>query len=319
MHTKAVRNECAPYICVGHKMSVWIFATLSAAFAQNLRFMLQKTLKSRLSTLGATFARFVFAAPLAGTLVLGMVVLGDVPLPGVTPGFFAYAIVGGIAQILATALLVALFSLRNFAVGVAYSKTETMATVALSAIILGEGVGIWAFGAMLVTLIGVVLMSGLPTRANLRQGIFGRPALIGLAAGVIFSVASIGYRGATLALESGGYFMRAALTLAFVTAFQTLIMAIWLAWREPGQMRAVIAQWRIAIWVGVAGMLGSLGWFVAFTLQHAAYVKAVGQVELVFSVLASWLFFREAMRRTELLGIALIGGGIILLLLLPQG
>lgn len=300
-------------------MSVWILATLAAAFAQNLRFMLQKSLKSRLSTLGATFARFVFAAPLAALLVVVLITLGDVPMPGFTRSFFIYAMVGGVAQILATAMLVALFSLRNFAVGIAYSKTETIATVALSALILGEGVAIWALGAMLITLVGVVLMSGLPSRANLRAGILGRPALMGLGAGVVFSFASIGYRGASLALDSGGYFIRAALTLAFVTLFQTILMAIWLAWREPGQLRAVMGQWRIAIWVGVAGMLGSLGWFVAFTLQHAAYVKAVGQVELVFSVLASWLFFRETMKRSEFFGIALIGGGIILLLLVPQG
>ncbi|MGR3722231.1 EamA family transporter [Abyssibius alkaniclasticus] len=298
-------------------MSVWIIASLAAAFLQNLRFVLQKSLKSRLSTLGVTFSRFIFAAPFAAALVAGLVWFGGYSMPGMTPAFFLYASIGGVAQIVATALLVALFSLRNFAVGIAYSKTETIATVALSAVILGEGMGLLALLAILVTLAGVVLMSGLPRIGNVRAGLFGAPALIGISSGGLFALASIGYRGASLSLEGGGYLIRAALTLAFVTAFQTLIMALWLALREPGQMRAVLGVWRIAIWVGIAGMLGSFGWFIAFTLQHAAYVKAVGQVELVFSVLASWLFFRERITRLEMAGITLIAGGIVLLVLVP--
>ena len=45
-------------------MELWIPVTLAAAFSQNLRNALQKTLKGRLSTWGATASRFVFAAPL---------------------------------------------------------------------------------------------------------------------------------------------------------------------------------------------------------------------------------------------------------------
>ena len=51
-------------------MELWIPITIAAAFSQNLRFMLQKHLKATgLSTGGATFARFLFAAPLAAALL----------------------------------------------------------------------------------------------------------------------------------------------------------------------------------------------------------------------------------------------------------
>ena len=63
-------------------------------------------------------------------------------------------------------------------------------------------------------------------------------------------------------------------------------------------------------------MLGSLGWFTAFTLQNAAYVRALGQVELVFSVLAAWLVFRERSSGRELAGIALIALSIAAIVLL---
>jgi uncharacterized membrane protein len=51
------------------------------------------------------------------------------------------------------------------------------------------------------------------------------------------------------------------------------------------------------------------------TMQNVAYVRAVGQVELIFTFLTAILVFRERIRRTELLGTALIIAGILFLLL----
>lgn len=296
-------------------MDLWIPITIAAAFFQNIRFMLQKHLKGRLSTLGVTFSRFVFAAPLAWIVVALLLTRDGSAFPGLTPRFALFAAVGGIAQILATALLVALFSLKNFAVGVTFSKTETVMTALLSAVILAEPVGGGAWVAILLTVAGVICMSGLPSRKNLAQGIFGRAAGIGILSGVIFAMASIGYRGASLALASGDFWLRAAVTLACVTTFQTAVMAAWLVWREPGQIGRVLGSWRVSAWVGLTGMLGSFGWFTAFTLQNAAYVKALGQIELVFTVLASVFFFRERISRAEGAGILLIVAGILLLVL----
>ena len=62
-------------------------------------------------------------------------------------------------------------------------------------------------------------------------------------------------------------------------------------------------------------MLGSIGWFTAFAMQNAAYVRALGQIELVFTFIATVLFFRERINRTEVLGIALVVAGIMILIL----
>ena len=62
-------------------------------------------------------------------------------------------------------------------------------------------------------------------------------------------------------------------------------------------------------------MLGSAAWFTAMTLENAAYVRAVGQIELVFTLVASYFFFRERSTALELVGIVLIVGGIVILLL----
>ena len=54
------------------RMELWIPITIFAAFMQNLRSALQKYLKGRLSTSGATFSRFAYAAPLAALYLAGL-------------------------------------------------------------------------------------------------------------------------------------------------------------------------------------------------------------------------------------------------------
>ena len=44
---------------------------------------------------------------------------------------------------------------------------------------------------------------------------------------------------------------------------------------------------RTGLLVGLASAIGSVGWFTAFTLQIAAYVRTLGLVELVFTLLIS--------------------------------
>ena len=61
-------------------------------------------------------------------------------------------------------------------------------------------------------------------------------------------------------------------------------------------------------------MLGSVGWFTAMALQNAAYVRAVGQVELLFTFLTSVIVFKEKVTVNEVFGTVLIVGGILVLL-----
>jgi drug/metabolite transporter (DMT)-like permease len=118
-----------------------------------------------------------------------------------------------------------------------------------------------------------------------------------------------------LSLGDQSFLIRAAYTLACVTVFQTLVMALYMRAREPGQLSAVFRSWRVSVWAGVTGMIASAGWFTAMTIQNAAYVRALGQIELVFTFAAAVFFFHERPTRTEVIGILLVIGGILLLLL----
>ena len=299
-------------------MELWVPITLAAAFMQNLRSALQKHLKGDLSTAGATFCRFVYAVPLAFAYAI---LLGEgygLGWPTPNPRFALFAMVGGIAQISATALLVHLFSLRNFAVGTTYSKTETVQTAVFAVLILGEVVSLSAALAIAISLTGVMAMSVARSRLTLRNlllGWTGRAAIIGIFSGTLFGLSAVSYRAASLSLGGDGFLMQAAFTLACVLVFQTVLMSLWIRIREPGELTRVIRRWRVASLVGASGMIGSAGWFTAMTLENAAYVRALGQIELVFTFIASRYFFRERSTGLELAGILLIVAGILILLL----
>jgi drug/metabolite transporter (DMT)-like permease len=285
-------------------MSLWIWITVFAAFMQNIRFMLQKHLRGvSLTTGGATYSRFLFSSPLVALGILIYLQITGAAWPVLSLKFWLFVCAGGAGQILATACVVALFAERNFAVGIVFKKTEVVQTALIGLIVLGEGISAWGIIAIVIGFAGVVLLSD-PPKGGPR--LFNKAAGYGLASGALFGVASIGYRGAALQIDSADVFLKAGVALACATAFQTLVMTIYLAAREPGEIKRVAASWRVSSIVGVTSMLGSFGWFTAFALQNAAYVKALGQVELVFTFLASYFIFKERSTKRELIGIGLI-------------
>jgi drug/metabolite transporter (DMT)-like permease len=290
-------------------MDLWVIVTLAAAAVQTLRFLLQKRLKGLgLSTGGATFSRFLFGAPLA-LAGLGLQLAFGQTLPMPTAAFWGFVVVGGVSQIVATFCTVALFSERSFAVGIAFTKSETVIVALFSALILAEPVPPAGLVAILVGTAGVLVLSR-PAQGwgHLRAD---RAMALGLTAGALFGLSSIGYRGATLEVAADSALFRATVALAAVSVFQTLAMRLWLAWCEPAETGRVLAAWRSTALVGLTGMLGSLGWFVAFALMNAAYVRSLGQIELVFSLAVSMLVFHERVRPREILGIGLLAAGII--------
>jgi len=211
---------------------------------------------------------------------------------------------------------VALFAHRNFAVGITFKKTEVVQTAIVGFVLLGDRVSASGMAAIVLGLVGVLVLSDVPGGGAGWRRFANRAAGLGLLSGALFAVSAVTYRGATLQIESDDPFLRAVLALAAVTVSQTVAMSFWLRWREAGEIGRVAAAWRRAIWIGIAGLGGSLCWFTAFTLENAAYVFAVGQVEVIFSLAASVLFFGEKTTAKEGWGIALVTASILGLVLL---
>jgi len=242
----------------------------------------------------------------------------DFDLPELNPSFIGFVVMGGLAQITATALLVTLFDARNFAVGTTYSKTETIQAAVFALVFLGESISLTATIGILVSLVGVIAISvakGQGGIGNLTGGRNNRAVLIGLASGGFFGIAAISVRGGSLSLGGDGFLVQAGFTLAVMLVFQTIVMGTYMAIRNASELREVLAAWRVAMWVGASGAAASIGWFTAMTIQNAALVRALGQIELVFTIAASVIVFREKIVRMELIGITLVVAGILILLL----
>ena len=139
--------------------------------------------------------------------------------------------------------------------------------------------------------------------------------MIGLASGLFFAFSAVSYRSSSLLVLSDDPIMRAAMTLLWVVSIQFVIMSVWLFLREPGQISAVWRARKTAVWVGITSLLGSLCWFIGFTLQNAAYVSGLGQIELVLSILVSTVFFKETISGREYIGILFLSVSVLVLII----
>ena len=295
----------------------WIPITLLASASQALRTALQRHLKGRLSTNGASFTRFVFGLPFAIVYLSALVTAGVGRMPTTNARFWIWVLAASVSQILATSLQIHVMAARNYATGVAYGKTEVVQAALFEIIFLGATVT-WmgAFGIVLGTL-AVMLMSLVKSDRPVQAFLAGwsePTALLGLAAGGLLGVAAVGFRGAAVSLEDPIPWVAAAFTLVVATTTQTLIMGSYLALREPGELRRVFGHAPAGVAVGAASALGSAGWFTAFTLQIAAYVRTLGLAELAFTLLISRYAFRERPSRAEPLGLGLLVLSIALVL-----
>ena len=292
-------------------MEWWVGLTVAGAFLQNLRSLLQRRLTLTLSVNGSSYARFIYALPFAWIVAI---TLSPDGLPNLNATFWWYVSVGGLTQIIATSALVAAVSTGQFAVGTAMSKTEAMQAAAFSLLLLGDQLSLLALLGIAVSLVGVFLLTG---GVNLRQLSKSSSAVwLGLLAGTSFALCSVCFRGASLALgnDEADALQRAVLTLAVTLTLQTVAMGMYLMSREPAQMGRVLSSWRVSLWVGLVGLTSSICWFTAMALTNAALVRAMGQIELLFTLITSVWLLGERVRRREVLGMLLLVTGIVLLI-----
>lgn len=296
---------------------LWIPVTLAAAAAQTGRNITQRKLTETIGTVGATQVRFLYGFPFALLALAAVALATREPIPA--PGgviFLAYALGGALAQILATALMLAAMRERAFSVVTAYTKTEPVQVALFGLVLLGDPLTPMVLLAIAIATAGVVLMSVKPG-TNLAS--FGfRPVAFGLASAAFFALAAIGFRGAILALPEGSSLMRASATLVWSLGLQTVILLVWLGLFDRKALRASLAAWRPSLGAGFLGALASQLWFLGFALTTAANVRTLALVEVLMAQAVSHRFLAQSTTRRELAGMGLILGGVALLLLVQH-
>ena len=295
-------------------MEAWISFTIFAAFMQAIRTAGQKRMASELSPMGTTLARYLFGLPFA--VVYLILVIPDQTAKLISSSitnreFVIYASLAGVAQILATMWLIKIFAYRNFAVGTIFSKTEAIQAAIFGAIFFSAVLSWLGWLAILIGAVGVLILS-LPDR---HQQIEIPSIVYGLLSGCSFALTALWIRSASLSLPEG-YVQNAALTLAYMVSIQTVLCLIYVIVKEREQLPLLINRWRVALFVGATSAMGSIGWYTALTYQDAALVRSLGQIEIVFTLVITYLFFDEKVSAREYLGIAAIITSVLILLLL---
>jgi drug/metabolite transporter (DMT)-like permease len=288
---------------------LWIPATLAAAAAQTARNATQRRLTEAIGTAGATQVRFVYGLPFSLVFLAGALTITGERLPRPDGDFFLFVTIGAVAQILATFLMLAAMRERSFAVVTAYVKTEPVQTAIVGLLVLGDPVTLGGLLAIVVATTGVSLMSG-RTGGDATL----RPVLFGLGAGALFAASAIGFRGAILALDSGGTLIRASTTLVWGLALQSALLTLWLGLADRRALTASLAAWRPSLAAGFLGALASQFWFVAFALTTAANVRTLALVEVLMAQAVSRRLLSQATTRREAAGLALVVAGVAALL-----
>lgn len=293
-------------------MSAWIAFTVLAAFMQAVRTAGQKQISSSVSPMGATLIRYVFGLPFAVAYLLfisqftALALLSDAL---VNPRFVIYGLMAGIAQIIATVLLIKCFSFRNFTVGTSFAKTEAIQTAVFGMLLFGSTLSGLGWLAVAVGVLGIFIVS-IPTKPGQWQPM---NVVLGTLSGTAFSLTSLWLREASLSLELPAL-QSAAVTLVFMVSTQSIMCLAYMAVRERPQFSAIRKRIGLAWFVGLTSALGSVGWFTAMTLQNPALVKSLGQIEFIFTLLITTFFFKEKVTRRELVGVIAIVASVILIL-----
>ena len=283
---------------------------------QTVRTAGQKRLSEDVSNLMATLTRFLFGLPFALAYLGALMTIYSWAPPPIDAEFLTFTFIAAVSQIIGTVFLIHMFSFRNFTVGTAYARTEAFLTAVVGALFFSEVVSLPGWMAISTSIVGVVLITlarGSQVEGGLLRQLFTPIAGMGVASGLGFALASLSLRRASLSLGDPNFLATAALTLVAVIVIETVLLGVIVAVRDREQFTVMRGKLKIGAFIGATSMLGSVGWFTAMTLEQASYVRAFGQIEFVFAMLVSTLFFKEKYTNRELAGIALIAASSVAL------
>lgn len=292
--------------------SLWVLFTILGAAGQVARNALQRSLTATLGTVGATHVRFLFGLPFGLVFLLLATVWTGVPAPWPDIAALAFIVIGALAQIAATGLMLAAMREKSFVVSTALIKTEPVHAALFGLVVLGDALTPGLALAIALALAGVYLMSW--PKGVSRDTLGGRAVLYGLAAAALFGVSAVGYRAGILALGSESFVVAASTALAIALTFQTALLTGWLGLFDRPVLGQILASWRPSLAAGFTGAAASQFWFLAFAIAPVAQVRTLALIEILFAQVVSRRIFSQAVSRREIAGMAFIAAGVVVLL-----
>ncbi len=298
---------------------LWIPIAMGAGLMQAVRTAAQKALNAHLSTWMTTYVRSVYGLPVMLVYLWIVLQFEGRGLPPISAEYLFHCAMTALSQVVATYLLIVLFQMSNFAVGTMLTKTDIMQAAIIGTVLFSETISLTGWLAITLSVVGVILMSAGRAAGILGGGllaaVFSRATATGLASAFLFCLSYLFLREASLTLHDGTTFYRGAWSVVVVTSMQVVCLGLWLAWKQRAEFAKLPGLFRPSVFIGVTSALGSIGWFTSMAMQNASYVKAVGQTEVIFTLLIATLYFKERIKPVEYIGIATIVASILLFVL----
>ena len=296
-------------------IETWIIISVLAAFSQNIRSTYQKKLKSKMSNISSTYTRFLFGLPFVFIYFyfLYNYTNSTFLIENININFLKLCTLGGVSQIIATFLLIKIFSNNNFSVATSYSKTEPIQAALIGFIILSEAISFAGLIGITIGVIGIIITS--INLKDFKSSFKNYSVIYGLLSGSLFGLSAVLFRSASHSLYSQDYLLTSAFTLLIAISIQTFILTVFILFRDIKQFYVIFFNLSDGLIVGFFGALASVCWFYAMSIQNVAYVRAVGQIELIFSLLISYLYFKEKISLNQIFGIFTIFTSLIIILL----
>ena len=287
---------------------IWIPITVGAAALQVARNAAQRSIMGGAGPWGATLVRFLFGLPFATAFAA----VAWLATPGArahpTPAFWLACAAGAGLQIAATAALLVAMHRSTFALGTAMQQSGLPFALVWGALFFGDDIGPVTWAGGLIATVGLAALSWPRGEVAMRPG----AVAAGLASGAIFALSANCFRQASLAFDPAHAAASAFVTVMVVQAIQTVGLTTYLAWRDPGSLKAVIAAWRRSLGAGLCGAAASGLWFTAMALSPVGPVRAVGVVEMPIAALAGRRLFKERLSLFQMIAGVITAVGVVM-------
>ena len=297
---------------------IWFYLTILAVLFQTQRNLLQKNLRGKLDTIAVSWARVFFILPFLLIALCFLLTIKTDLFHNLGAIFYVYCFGAAIAQIMGTLCLVELFSRRNFVIGIAYMKTDTIQVAILAAIFLSESIPTLGIVAIFMAVTGLILLTPSDSNLKLIERIFHKSAILGIGVGFFLSATTIFMKKAMVmvSLQDVSKILPVITVFIIYTIMQNIIYVVYESYHKKLKttFSNIMSYWKQCSLIGIFSFAGTICWLGAFSLQLVAYVKVVAQLEILLSFFISHHFLKEKSTKWETIGIILLILSIVLIL-----
>jgi drug/metabolite transporter (DMT)-like permease len=106
----------------------------------------------------------------------------------------------------------------------------------------------------------------------------------------------------------------AAWVLLWVLCIQTSLLVTYIAIKDRSTFISLKNNAKMTFATSATSCFGSICWFSAMALQHVAYVKTLGQIEVLLTILIATFWLKNKVKQHEIIGLLLIAAAAILVM-----